>query len=57
MDVGNIDEVNSLAFSPDGKYIISGNYPSVKVWNVQTGQIIRTLNCNNIFFQKIMVIP
>jgi WD40 repeat protein len=44
---GHTDPVNSLAFSPDGKYIVSGSGSSssgrpkdssVRMWNTETGQ-------------------
>jgi eukaryotic-like serine/threonine-protein kinase len=36
--------VNSLAFSPDGQSLASaGGDGAIKVWNVQTGRLIRTL--------------
>jgi WD40 repeat protein len=48
---GHIDQVNSVAFSHNGKYILSGSgykdYSnkidnSLRLWNVETGQEIRT---------------
>lgn len=37
--------VHSVAFSPDGRLLVSGDdYKSVRVWNVRTGKIIRILN-------------
>ena len=34
---GHEDEVSSLAFSPDGKWLVSGDLTgSVRVWNVET---------------------
>jgi WD40 repeat protein len=36
---GHIDRVWSVAFSPDGKHIVSGSWDrTVKVWDAQTGQ-------------------
>src|SRR5262249_22318843 len=41
---GHTYAVNSLALSPDGKRIVSGGGDkTVKVWDVTTGQVIRTL--------------
>ena len=44
---GHNDAVNSLAFSPDGNTIASGSEDeSIKLWNPQTGDLIRTLHGN-----------
>ncbi len=33
--IGHISYVNSIAFSPDGKYLASGSYDNtVKLWNI-----------------------
>jgi WD40 repeat protein len=33
-----------VAYSPDGKHIVSGSWDStVKVWNVATGKEVRTV--------------
>jgi len=43
--LGHSSIVTSVAFSPDGKQIISGsNDNTVKLWDVATGRIIRTLS-------------
>ena len=31
--------VESLAYSPDGKYVASGSFQEIKLWDVQTGEI------------------
>jgi WD40 repeat protein/serine/threonine protein kinase len=37
-------EVNSLAFSPDGEFLASaGGDGAIKVWNIKTGKVIKTL--------------
>ncbi|KAI0340403.1 WD40 repeat-like protein [Trametopsis cervina] len=40
--VGNLDGVNAIAFSPDGKTLVSGSlYSTIRLWNTATGQPIR----------------
>ena len=44
---GHSDGVKSVAFSPDGNTIVSGSDDySIKLWNPETGDVIRTLNGN-----------
>src|SRR5437763_11275759 len=36
--------VFSLAFSPDGKWLASGNTDhTVRIWNLESGELVRTL--------------
>src|SRR5262249_4844677 len=35
--------VGTVVFSPDGRWVISGDSESVKVWDANTGQLARTL--------------
>jgi len=51
---GHIGSVNSIAISSDNKYIVSGsgarytfsnnNDPTIKIWNLKTGKLIKTLD-------------
>ena len=39
---GHRNEVNSVAFSPDGKYALSGSYDKTLIlWDIRTGNEIR----------------
>ncbi len=43
---GHIDRVNSIKFSHDSKYLISGGGPfdrTIKIWEIPSGKLIRTL--------------
>ena len=43
---GHIDRVNTIKFSSDSKYLISGGGPfdrTIKIWELSTGNLIRTL--------------
>lgn len=41
--IGHTDHVNSVAFSPDGKTLVSGGADStVRLWDVQTGELLHT---------------
>ncbi len=45
---GHTAEVLSVAFSPDGKTLASGSKDnSVKIWNISTGEEIRTFNSHS----------
>ena len=35
-------DVKSVAFSPDGKYVLSGGSDVVMLWDIETGKEIRT---------------
>ncbi len=42
--LGHSRDVNSVAFSPDGKTVVSGSDDKkIKMWSVETGQEIKTL--------------
>ena len=41
---GHSDLVYSVAYSPDGKHVVSGSrYNTVKVWDAQTGKEVSVL--------------
>ena len=44
---GHSNWVSSVAYSPDGKHIVSGSWDStVKVWDSQTGKEVNVLLCH-----------
>jgi len=47
---GHSSGVTSVAYSPDGKHIVSGSYDNdVKVWDTQTGKLVSVLLCHRPF--------
>ncbi|MBD2355360.1 serine/threonine protein kinase [Tolypothrix sp. FACHB-123] len=43
--IGNVNtEIHSLAFSPDGKILASGDEKIIKLWNLSTQKLINTLS-------------
>jgi len=48
--VGHNSSVNSVAFSPDGRYALSGSWDkTLKLWDVATGAEIRTFTAQSLF--------
>jgi len=37
-----MDSVNGVSLSPDGKYVVTGTFDGVKLWDVRTGSILRS---------------
>lgn len=51
VQTGHTDRATSLAFSPDGNYLVSSNsINTAKLWNIATGQEIRTLDGGRAIF-------
>ncbi|MBD2208271.1 hypothetical protein H6G27_00095 [Nostoc linckia FACHB-104] len=56
--VGHSGEVNAVALTPDGKYVISAsNDKTLKVWNWQTGQQLRTIKGHSGGVNALVLIP
>ncbi|MGB9596295.1 MAG: protein kinase domain-containing protein [Candidatus Poribacteria bacterium] len=56
--VGHIESISSLAFSPNGSMIASGSRDStIKIWDSQTGQLIKTLAGQRNFITSIAFSP
>ncbi|MBW4448809.1 MAG: hypothetical protein KME38_18590 [Spirirestis rafaelensis WJT71-NPBG6] len=55
---GHTRSVIAIAFSPDGKYVISGSRDStLKIWNWQTGVEVRTLRSHTSWVNAIAISP
>lgn len=48
LQTGHSGSIHALAISPDGKWLVSGGQDStLKIWNLQTGNLLRTLYGHN----------
>jgi WD40 repeat protein/serine/threonine protein kinase len=43
LEHGDTKEVGTVVFAPDGRWLISGGSDAVKIWEVRTGHLVRTL--------------
>lgn len=58
VQVGHSASVRSIAFSPDGKYLISGSHDqTVKIWDAASGIELRTLTGHEASVKKVAVSP
>jgi len=56
--IGHTESISSLAFSPDGSVIASGSRDStIKLWDSQTGQLIKTLAGQRNFITSVAFSP
>ena len=46
---GHSSPIYSVAFSPDGKMIASGSWYSIRLWDVNTGEHLKTINSGNAY--------
>ena len=49
--------VKSIAITPDGKHIVSGNDNTIKLWDIQSGDLIRTFYGHISSIQAIVISP
>ena len=42
VQMGHSTIISTVAFSPDGRFAISGSWDTLKLWDVKTGREIRT---------------
>ncbi|ODG97401.1 serine/threonine protein kinase [Nostoc sp. KVJ20] len=55
---GNSDEVLSVAISPDGNTLVSGDRGyTIKLWNLATGEQIRTLTGHSFLVNSVAISP
>ena len=43
IEKGHTSWINSIAISPDGKYIVSGSNKTIKIWDFKTGECLNTI--------------
>jgi serine/threonine protein kinase len=43
-NLNNVGAVNTVALSPDGLYLASGSFGTIRIWNAKSGRLERTLN-------------
>jgi uncharacterized caspase-like protein len=41
---GGLSYVTSVAYSPDGKHVLTGSYQAVKIWDANSGDLVRSLD-------------
>ena len=41
--LGHTDSIYALAFSPDGRFLVSSSWDSIKIWDLATREEVRTL--------------
>jgi WD40 repeat protein len=55
---GHSDYINSVAFSPDGKYLASGSKDkTIKLWNVQSQKQVITLQDDSLCVYSVAFSP
>ena len=55
---GNTGIVFSIAFSPDGKWVVSGNSDqTVRMWNTETGELVHTLRGHSFQVYRVVFRP
>jgi WD40 repeat protein len=56
--MGHSGPVTSVAISPDGKYIVSGNYDNtIKLWDIESGKEIRNFEGHSSIVASVAISP
>src|SRR5262249_35053188 len=56
---GHTGPVNGVAFSPDGRHVLSGGYPDkgVRYWDVESGREVSRLQGHRDYVQSVAISP
>ena len=55
---GHNGDVNAVSVLPDGKRAISGSSDgTLKVWDLESGEVLHTLECDNASVYAVSVLP
>ena len=57
VQLGHSQRINTVAFSSDGRYVLSGEGKMIKIWDVITGREIRTLVGHDATIRRVGISP
>lgn len=55
--LGHANLVRAVAFSPDGRLVLSGGYGSFKLWDKEAGRLLRVFNGHSSWVNRLLVSP